>query len=78
MVAMVVLSLASISSIKNKFVQTVQIMVYCCCDCKKTLTCFSKCFGHNPIFDDPKIMAGKNANCVVSHELAHITKLWAS
>ena len=36
----------------------------------KTLTCFSTteknspCFGHNPIFDDPKIMAGKNAKIV--------------
>ena len=39
----------------------------------------SKCFGHNPIFDDPKIMAGtKYQNGVVSHEMAHITKLWAS
>ena len=60
-------------------------MVYSCCDCKKHLHVFlqlkkdSKCFGHNPIFDDPKIMAGtKYQNGVVSHEIAHITQLWAS
>ena len=57
-------------------------MVYTCCDCKNIDMFFlqlkknSKCFGHKPIFDDPKIMAGtKYQNGVVSHEMAPITQL---
>ena len=36
-------------------------------------------FGHNPIFDDPKIMVWTiYQNGVGSHEMAPITQLWAS